>query len=233
MIRSVLIAPADDAARLERALGSAADMVAVDLRAASDRARDAAASLVRTAGRPTLVRLRPLDDPRMREDLAAFCRAGAGGFILRAAESAADIHQLGAMLAVEEAEAGLDDGSLAIVAVTETSGALFELGAIAKASARMVALGWNGEALAVDLGAEVDRDEGFWIDPLATARTLTLAAAADARLAALDSLCSLADPDQFREEAETARRDGFSAKFALDEAQVRIANEVFYGSGAR
>lgn len=232
MIRSILLVSADDPAALDRGLG--ADAVAIDLSGACGARRAAArtataALLGQPATRPVmrLIVVVDLDSEATRDDLAALCPYGPFGLLLRRAESAADIQHLGAMLAVHEAKAGLAEAAFRIVAVAETGGALFGLNGFKDASPRLDALGWNGEALAADLGADVARDGGAWTDPLQTARTLTLAAAADARLPAIDSAYSDASPEAFRREAEAAKRDGFAAKFALDAEQVAIVNAVF------
>lgn len=231
MIRSLLIVPARDAIAIERALASPADALIVDLAAAppGGLAGVVAALSGNRTGRPRLlVRLGPLDGPDAARDLSAVRRARPDGVVLAGAETAADIQHLGALLAVEEAEAGLIDGSLRIVALVATSGGLFGMNALARASPRLDALAWDGEALALDLGAEEAREaDGRWCDPCQTARTLTLAGAAHAGLAAIDASLSSPDPDAFRREAEAARRDGFSAKLALDAAQAAITNEVF------
>ena len=231
MIRSLLIVPACDALAIERALASPADALVIDLAAtpAGGSARVVAALGGGMAGRPRLlIRLGSLDGPDAGRHLEAIRPARPDGVVLAGAETAADVQHLGAMLAVEEAEAGRVDGSLRIVALVTTGGGLFGMNALARASPRLDALAWDGEALALDLGAEQAREaDGRWCDPCQTARTLTLAGAAHAGLAAIDAGLSSPDLDAFWREAEAARRDGFSAKLALDAAQAAIANEVF------
>lgn len=234
MIRSILLASADDADALKRAFGGPADAVAIMLSGLSRARRNPVLDSVlagprEAAGRPlAMVIVNSLGSPATQADLADLCPAGPFALLLRRAESAADIQHLGAILAVEEARAGFEENAFRIVALAETGSALFGLNAFKGASPRLDAVGWDGEALAADLGSDVARGEtGGWTDPLQTARTLTLAAAADAGLAAIDSVFSGAGPEAFRLEAEAARRDGFRAKFALDAEQVAIVNAVF------
>lgn len=195
-----------------------------------DRLAETLRSTPRGDGRPALlVRVAHPDDGG-GADLAALVALRPDAVVASRAESGADIEHLGAVLAVGEAKAGIEDGATGIVAIVETAGALFALNAFGRSSRRVVAIGWDGEALARDLGAEIAReDDGRWIDPCQTARTLTLAAAADAKLPALDSPFATRDPDAFRREAERARRDGFAGKIALDARQAEISNEVFGG----
>lgn len=236
LIRSLLIVPAGDPAAIEDALAAQADALILDLRSAPTGALSRAAEALRDAGRSTdrprlLVRINPLDATTTAADLAALCPLRPDGVMLPRAETAADVQHLGAMLSVEEAKAGFEDGAIRIVALAETGSALFGLNLLGRASRRLDALAWDGEALARDLGADAAREpDGRWCDPCQTARTLTLAASADARLPAIDSIFSASEPDAFRREAEAARRDGFSAKLARDAGQVAIVNQVFAAS---
>lgn len=231
LLRSLLRVPALDAAA---GLDTPADALLFDLAeergARAERVVEALRSAPRSHGRPALLVRVARPDDGGAADLAALVASRPDAVVATGAESGADIEHLGAVLAVEEAKAGLDDGATGIVAIVETAGALFALNAFARASRRVIAIGWDGEALARDLGGEIPREpDGRWIDPCQTARTLTLAAAADAKLPALDSPFSTPDLDAFRREAERARRDGFAGKIALDARQAAILNEAFGG----
>lgn len=240
MIRSILLAPPDSEEAVERALAGPADAVAIDLPALPTSSREQGRARARTVlerigGRASplvLIVIEHLDAPATRADLMALCPVRPFGLLLRGAGGGADIQQLGAALAVEEAKAGHAEEAFRIVPVAETGSALFGLTGFGAASRRVDALGWDGERLARDLGCERAREEnGAWTDPLQTARTLALAAAADAGLPAIDSGLSDASEAAFRREAEAARRDGFRAKLAFTEAQAMIANAVFGASG--
>ncbi|MGA0531858.1 aldolase/citrate lyase family protein [Hansschlegelia sp. KR7-227] len=213
-----------DADPLERAIAEPCDALILDPAGApqTPAAADVVAALSARAPRPPILVLVSVREEGWEAAVAALASSGVDGFAIGAVESAADVQQVGARLAVEEAKAGLEDGALALVPLISTGGALFELPAIAAASDRLVALGWDGEALGVDLGAETGRDDGFWIDPLQTARTLTLAAARAAGLPAIDCAWSGATDDALSAEASRARRDGFSGKIALDAGQAAI-----------
>src|SRR4030095_4550617 len=80
-----------------------------------------------------------------------------------------------------------------------------------------------------ELGAATNRDAaGHFTSPYMLARNLSLAAAASARVQALDTVYAESRYTQgLREEAEEALRDGFTAKMAIHPAQVAPINEVF------
>jgi citrate lyase subunit beta/citryl-CoA lyase len=106
------------------------------------------------------------------------------------------------------------------------------------ASRRLAGLAWSAGSLRADIGAETDRDpSGAYFGAFRLARELTLLAAAAAGVAAIDAaFTAVTDAEGLRAETIAARRDGFSAKLAIDPAQPRIINEAFAastGSGRR
>ncbi|WP_164919612.1 aldolase/citrate lyase family protein [Hansschlegelia zhihuaiae] len=239
-LQSLLLVAAGDDDGLDAGLAAGADSLVIDPRGPGsdrDRRRAAADALARIGGAiPTFVRVGLLDSDAAEADLSALAPLAPTGVLLPRTEESADLEHLGALLAVAEAKAGLEDGATRIIALVETGAALFGLIGFARASRRLAAIAWDGEALAHDLGGEAPREpDGRWTDPCQTARTLVLAAAADARLPAIDSPFSGASVEAFRREAETARRDGFAGKLALDARQAAIVAQVFSrrrGSGA-
>ncbi|HXW26273.1 MAG TPA: aldolase/citrate lyase family protein, partial [Xanthobacteraceae bacterium] len=90
------------------------------------------------------------------------------------------------------------------------------------------------EDLSADIGAETNRDaDGRFTGPFRLARSLCIAAAAAAKVAALDTVfVDFRNAEGLRREAEEARRDGFAGKLAIHPAQVAIINEVFTPSAA-
>src|SRR5207302_488656 len=112
---------------------------------------------------------------------------------------------------------------------TETATALFICGTYRDASPRLSGITWGAEDLSAELGAETNRDtRGQFTSPYMLARNLSLAAAASARVQAIDTVyADFRNIEGLRQEAEDARRDGFTAKMAIHPAQVAIINEVF------
>ena len=112
---------------------------------------------------------------------------------------------------------------------TETAASLFLCGTYRNASPRLTGITWGAEDLSADLGAETNRDEaGRFTSPYWLARNLSLAAAAAARVEAIDTVyADFRNMEGLRAEALEARRDGFTSKMAIHPAQVAIINEVF------
>jgi citrate lyase subunit beta/citryl-CoA lyase len=244
-MRSLLFVPGDSARKFEKGLGSGADALIIDLEdsIAPERkaeARGIALSFLRDAAavptRPRLyVRVNGLDTGLTDADLDAVVPGRPDGILLPKAEGGASIVHLDAKLTAREALNGLDDGSIAILALTtETAAALFRAGTYGGASARLAGLTWGAEDLSAALGAETNRDaDGRFTAPFAFARTLCLAAAAAAAVPAMDTVyVDYRNEVGLRREAEEARRDGFAAKFAIHPAQVPVINDVFTPSPA-
>jgi citrate lyase subunit beta / citryl-CoA lyase len=239
-MRSLLFAPADSASKLNKALGSGADAVIVDLEdsvaqenkvAARESAADFLHEALKRAPRPRLlVRVNGLQTGLTDGDLDAVVRARPDAIMLPKAEGAASVIHADAKLTAREAIHGLNEGHIGIVAIaTETAASLFLAGTYAGASARLLGLTWGAEDLSAELGAEANRDAaGHFLDPYRLARTLCLAGAAAARVDAIDTVyVDFRDDAGLRRECEEARRDGFTAKMAIHPRQVQAINELF------
>lgn len=121
-----------------------------------------------------------------------------------------DVFRLGARLAVAEAEHGLPDGSILIIAQVATRPAeVFDLGGFTRTSPRLAALLFDLRPLAAELGAapqEISHNEA-----LRTARGLTILTASSANVTAIDATwIDEASPDLLREGHLSSRRAGFS-----------------------
>ena len=207
------------------------EALVLDLPATALSVREARARLVlisRTAPTPLYARIHSLETDEAEADLAAAAEAKLQGVVLTDAASGADVQHVAALLAVAEARAGLPDGALTLLPCVDSAAAFLRLPSLPGCSGRLEALLWDGESLARDVGAEAARDaEGSWTGCCQTARSLVLAAAAAAGIPAIDAPFRNAAAGALRGEAETARRDGFAGKIAVDAAQLAALAEVF------
>jgi len=239
-MRSLLFVPGDDERKLAKSLDAGADALIVDLEDSVVEARKAAARRLaaafvaeakRRASRPRLyVRVNPFASGLTDADLDAVVSAAPEGIVQPKCLGGADVQRLGAKLGVREAEHGLADRAIRIIAIaTESARALFGFPSYVGASSRLEGLAWGGEDLSVDLGAESNRlPEGAYAGPYALARTLTLVGAVAAEARPIDAVyTNFRDLEGMRAEALAARRDGFEAKMAIHPAQVAVINEVF------
>ncbi len=235
----LVLAPGEQA--FAAALASGADALVLDLRGDFAPAREPAAALLRLPRPPGLrlyARVAPLSCAAIDADLAAVVAAGADGVFLPEACGGPSIQHLAAKLAVQEAECGRPDGATRIIALaTQTPAAIFALGRYAGASARLEALAFDVEPLRRALGAEPASLASEALastcpaSPFALARAGLLLGAAAAGVAAIDGpFAALADARGLIAECRAARRDGFSAKLALDGAQIPPINQTFVGA---
>src|SRR5262249_789795 len=200
LMRSLLFVPADGGSKLDKALASGADAVIVDLEdsiaperksAARASATDFLKAIATKANRPRLiVRVNGLQTGLIDPDLDAIVGGRRDAIMLPKADGGASVIHADAKLAVREAIAGLDTGSIKIVAIaTETATAMFLAGTYRGASTRLSGLTWGAEDLSAELGAEANRDaDGRFLDPYRLARALCLAGAAAAQGQAIDPL---------------------------------------------
>jgi len=238
-MRSLLFVPADSEKKLAKGAECGADALILDLEdsVAAERkqaAREGALAYLKahaTDTRPHLiVRVNALDTGLTDADLDAVVAGKPDAILLPKAEGGASVTHLDAKLTAREAIHGLPDGAISIIALaTETAAALFLCGTYRSSSPRLSGITWGAEDLSAELGAETNRDAaGHFTSPYLLARGLSLAAASAARVQAIDTVyADFRNMDGLRQEAEDARRDGFTAKMAIHPAQVAIINKVF------
>src|SRR6185436_6207222 len=239
VMRSFLFVPADSERKLARGSQSGADALILDLEdsVAADRkagARDTALAYLKqqggTRGQQLVVRVNALDTGLTDADLDVVVAGRPDAILLPKAEGGAAVVHLDAKLTAREAMHGLPEGAIKILALaTETAASLFLCGTYKNASPRLTGITWGAEDLSAELGAETNRDAaGRFTSPYWLARNLSLAAAAAARVQAIDTVyADFRNMQGLREEAEEARRDGFTAKMAIHPAQVAVINDVF------
>jgi citrate lyase subunit beta / citryl-CoA lyase len=235
-IRSLLFVPGDSERKIAKAQSSAADALILDLEdSVVPEKRVAArelclATLQAGRGKKLFVRINALSTDDALFDLAAVVRGRPYGIMLPKCGSARDIHILDRYLSALETRDGIPPGMIKVLPiVTETGASMFGAGTYRETTPRLVGLLWGGEDLAADIGARTNRDaEGRYGPAFELARTLCLLAATAARATAVDAVYTdFRNLDGLRTEAETAARDGFTAKAAIHPDQAPIINEVF------
>ena len=225
---SMLFVPGDRPERMEKALGSGADALILDLEdsvsaANKAMAREAIGAFLdkpRT-GVKLFVRINPLQGDMAQGDLAAVMPHRPDGICLPKAEGLASIREL---------EALMGDADCAIFPlVTETPLAMFRLGEYAGASARICGLTWGAEDLPAAIGATQARlPDGTFTPPIELARSLTLFAAHAAGVEAIETITpNFKDLDALKRYAERAAADGFTGMMAIHPAQVPVINAAF------
>lgn len=238
-MRSLLFVPGDSEKKLEKGLGSGADILLIDLEdsvggARKEAARDIASTFLRahrSESSPRLfVRINDLASGLADDDLAAVMPAMPEGILLPKSNSGKDVTRLSAKLNVHEANSGAEEGATKILAlITETAIGTLSAASYPGCSGRLAGLSWGAEDLSAAIGARSPRNEtGAYTDVFRLARAVTILGASAADVAAIDTVyINYRDDAGLERECTEAERDGFTAKLAIHPAQVPIINRVF------
>lgn len=235
-LRSFLFVPGDSEKKLAKGMGSGADALIIDLEdavaeSAKPAARELAVATLKGPRRQQLwVRINPLATPHAAADLAAVTGAAPDGIVIPKPDSAADLAALDLQLSALEAGAGLPQGGIRVMPVaTETPASVFGLGSYTAATPRLAALTWGAEDLPAAVGASVNRmPDGSYTDLCRIVRSLTIAAAANAGVPAIETVYpAFRDLEGLRAYAAQGRREGFTGMMAIHPDQIAVITEVF------
>jgi citrate lyase subunit beta/citryl-CoA lyase len=228
-MRSLLFVPGDRPDRMEKALGSGADGLILDLEdsvapAARPEARKAVSNFLEDHPNDSLwVRINPLDTPDADKDLQAVLGDHPDGIVLPKAEGGASVNELTRRLT----ERGNATARILAIA-TETPAAMFQLGSYGGAR-RLAGLTWGAEDLPAAIGAATSREpDGRYTPPYELARSLCLFGAAAAGVAPIETIYpAFRDLEGLAAYAARARRDGFTGMMAIHPDQVPVINAAF------
>jgi citrate lyase subunit beta / citryl-CoA lyase len=245
--RSELATPASSERMCEKAAGSGADLVFLDL-------EDACAPLAKEEARATAVaaltdldwgrtiravRVNGLDTPWCHGDIIEVvtgARDALDILIVPKARSARDVWWVDVLLTQLETKLGLIRPVGLEVLIEEAEG-LSNAAEIARSSPRLEAIIFGAGDLSASLHARVDGN----FDPVSEypgdfwhfARVQVLAAARGAGIDAIDApYPAYQDPEGYRRAATHASLLGFDGKWAIHPGQIAIANDVFAPTAA-
>jgi len=223
--RSWLFVPADSEKKVAKALDSEADAIIFDLEDSVAPAQKGAAREIlkalpqRSGGAEWWVRVNPIGSDFLKDDLKLIGVADLHGVVLPKAEGGWDI-----------VEIAHHTGNIPIHAiVTETPASLFAMLSYRDPSLPLAAMSWGAEDLSAALGASSKYDaDGSLAFTYKLARSLCLAGAVAAGVQPVDGVfADFRDHEGLRQEAEAARREGFTGKLAIHPAQVPVINAAF------
>ncbi|MGI9366686.1 MAG: HpcH/HpaI aldolase/citrate lyase family protein [Rhizobiaceae bacterium] len=238
-MRSGLFVPGDSLKKLNKAMGSGADAIFVDLEDSVSQdnkvlARDISAGFLREVAqeptRPLLfVRINAFETDLTDADLEGMMHAKPDGIVLPKSEHGQDVTKLDAILRVHEAENSIEDGATKIIAIiTETAVGVLNAGTYRRSSKRLQAVAWGAEDLSADIGSSRRQDDGTYRDVFRYARVQTLLGAIAADVEPLDTVYpDFRDEIGLEEECRQGKLDGFTSKMAIHPAQVPIINAVY------
>lgn len=239
--RSWLFIPGDSDKKLDKADGSTADALILDLEdSVAPQAKPVAREkvLAHLSARPRVgrksllyVRVNPIGEGAL-EDLAAVMAGAPDGIMIPKTTCADDVRILSLWLDAFEAVHGVPAGTTRILPVsTETAAGTLKLMEFADLPLpRLIGLTWGAEDLSAAVGAStnLDPDTGEWALVYRLARVQVLLAAKAAGVAAIDTLyVDFHDEAGLRKSTARAADEGFEGRIAIHPAQVDPINETF------
>jgi len=161
--RSWALAPAHDPEAVKACVESDADVVVLDLEYSvppkrKEAARAGLKGLAQTLGARSCELFVRIDRDARWADVAAAVVRGGNGIILPGAEQADEVAELDQLVTALEKERGLERGATELVLMLESAQGFWNAAALARASARVTALGVGRADLTMQLGP-VPQDE--------------------------------------------------------------------------
>lgn len=239
MKRTWLFVPADNAARIAKALASSADAVILDLEDGvghSSEGKDNARSvLARVLGQQGVdrsrcyVRINGLSGDGAALDIPLAVAGGAAGIVLPKCEGPQDVLRLAELLGEAERRHPHAAQASIVAIATETARGVQLLPSFQSALPRLEALMWGAEDLCSDLGGLSNRGpDGAYRGPYAAARDACLVAARAAGVSAIDAVyTAFRDVEGLRHECRAHRDLGFDAKAAIHPGQLGVIDASF------
>lgn len=171
-----------------------------------------------------VVRVNPLNTPYGKADIEAMVFAGADIIRLPKSETAQDVIEVDEWITECEKKAGLEPGSVGMMAAIESGLGILNVLSIAQASPRLIGIAIGAEDFVTDL--KTTRSPGG--SELFTARSMLVFAARAAGIAVLDTVfADVNDDEGFRREVETIKQLGFDGKSVINPRQIAPVVEIF------
>jgi citrate lyase subunit beta/citryl-CoA lyase len=234
-LRTALFVPGNRPDRAEKAIGTAADAVIIDLEDAVPLAeKESTRVLVREVldghpGRRMFVRINALSTPYAKDDLAAIVSGNLEGIMLPKVESPDDIFTIDILLTELEEKHSMPPGKLEVMSICETARGLEELYPIlsAKPAHNRVAVVTFGAAdYTLDLGIALTREGKELEYPRAR---IPVACRSAGIMPPLDTpwMVDLKDIEGLIADAKKAKAHGFGGKLLIHPNQIEPCHDVF------
>lgn len=230
--RTMLYVPGNNAGMVKDAHIYRSDSVMFDLEdSVSFHEKDSARLLVFNAlktldyeGIETVVRINGLDSPFGLDDIKAMVRARPDIIRIPKAECAEDVVDVEALVEKEEELAGLDRGTIKLMAAIEGPLGVINAYSIATASKRLVGIALGAEDYVTNMKTNRSPD-GIEI---LFARSQIVTAARAAGIYALDTVYSdINNEAGFLEEVKLIKQLGFDGKSVISPRQIAPVHKVY------
>ncbi|HHU17140.1 MAG TPA: citrate (pro-3S)-lyase subunit beta [Clostridiales bacterium] len=230
--RTMMYVPGNNPANIMGAHLYGADSIMFDLEdSVSIREKDSARFLVYYAlknldfgNTETVVRINGLDTPFGRKDLEAIVRAKPDVIRIPKTERAKDVLEVESIIAEIEEKAGMEVGTIKLMAAIESPLGVINAFEIAKSSKRLIGIALGAEDFVTSMKTTRSKD-GL---ELLMARSQVLIAARAANIYALDTVFSdINDDEGFIKEVELIKQLGFDGKSVIHPRQIPLVHKVY------
>lgn len=232
LLRSFMFLPAYNRKFIDKALGSEADALILDLEDSvpNGQRQEARDNIIEYAergafsGHKIFIRINNLGTKDFVEDVFQVCVNGITGFMPSKIEYDEDIIFIDKLLEIMEIKNGIKVGTFKLAPLIETAKAVANINKIAGASKRLVALCFGGEDYINDIGSTYTYQETAFIMP----RSMVVNAARANGLLPIDTpFLNINDIEGFQKNELEAYKNGFAGCLLLNPKQIDIANRVF------
>ena len=234
-LRTALFVPGNRPDRVDKAVKTSADAVIIDLEDALPLTeKEASRSKVRDkilehAERKIIVRVNSLDSPFFQGDLTEVITGNLACLMVPKVESAAHVREINENLLKVEKEKGLMQGSVSIIPLIESAGAvqnIFQIATEKTEPSRIYCVAFGSADYTLDMGIEITR-EGT---ELSYPRSRIAVASRAARIGPpLDTpfMMDLKDMEALKVDAGRAKQLGFQGKLCIHPNQIEPCNAIF------
>jgi len=234
-LRTALFSPGNRPDRVEKAIGSGADAVIIDLEDAVPLSeKENTRPFVRTMldkhpGKRLYVRVNGLTTPYCTEDLAAVVCNNLTGILFPKVESPEDIFEIDRILFDAEKRSGLETGIIEVMTLCESAKGLEEIYPIVSAKPKhhqVSTVAFGAADYTLDLGTALTR-EGKELE-YARSR-IPIACRAAGIMPPIDTpwMVDLKDIDGLVADAQKAKAYGFQGKLVIHPNQIQPCHDVF------
>ena len=233
IMRSWMFVPGHQQRMIDKAYGLKLDVAMFDLEdGVPPGEKDTARTMMpETLARPSsgllrFVRIHPAGTEAIEADLPTVIQPGLNGLTLTKVNCPEDMLQVCAVLDEREEGAGLQRGSVRLLATIESARGLIQAAAIAASTPRLVGLMFGAEDFAMDLGM-FNVSQGKAGDFLYARSALAVAAASEG-LQAIDRVYTeIRNPAGLEQDTRFARDLGFTGKALIHPAQIEVVEKIF------
>lgn len=229
MLRSMLLVPADDPYKINKAINAGADAVLIDLEDSVAEAEKANARGVMGQAAistlPIYVRVNAVHGEFFMDDIDAVLDMECAGIVIPKVESASDMEICNWYLTQMAHKKDRQPGELDLIPIVETAKGIANIREIITACPLISRVSYGAGDLQAETGLAWTRDE---MELLPIRMKVVIESAAAGLLPPLDTPhWEFRDMDLLRESAQRGRRLGFGGKMCIHPAQIKVVHEAF------